>query len=277
MHACGGNLLMALALSVVSACGARPADEAVVSSPSEAGAASVASTGALTVRNETPTPRAENGTGTAAWATIGISVQGRPIRALTIGHGPRKVLFVNGVHGDEPEAIETTAQLPGAFTAGRLSDAVTLTIVEDANPDGRAAGSRYNANGVDVNRNFPASNFNTTDPSYGGKPLTEPESRALYDIIERTQPSLVLSTHSWLDGEFVNFDGPAAALAERFARSSGLPVRQSNSFDPTPGSLGSYIGRDRGIPILTIEVRKGSAPQQVWDQLRAALLEAIRG
>jgi len=44
-----------------------------------------------------------------------------------------------------------------------------------------------------------------------------------------------------------------------------------------PGSLGSYLGRDRGTPILTIEVRKGSDPKGVWDQLRAALLQAIAG
>ena len=44
-----------------------------------------------------------------------------------------------------------------------------------------------------------------------------------------------------------------------------------------PGSLGSYFGRDRGTPILTIEVLTGSDPKGVWDQLRAALLQVIGG
>ena len=194
---------------------------------------------------------------------------------LTVGHGPRKVLFVGGIHGDEPEGVAATAELPAAFEAAGLADAVTLTILEDANPDGRAAGTRDNANGVDVNRNFPASNFDTTDPSNGGEPLNQPESRAVIDTIDRTKPDLVLVAHSWAGRQFINFDGPAREIAERFSAASGLPVEGSSSFAPTPGSLGSYVGRDRGTPVLTIEVLKGSDPTGVWEQLRPALLRAI--
>jgi murein peptide amidase A len=215
--------------------------------------------------------------GVNGWEEVGTSVQGRPIRVLTVGRGPRRVLFVGGIHGDEPEGAVATAELPAAFTDAGLADAVTLTIVEDANPDGRAAGTRENANGVDVNRNFPASNFDTTDPSSGGKPLSQPESRALNATFEHTAPNLVLVAHSWAGRKFVNFDGPAREIAERFSASSGLPVGESSSFAPTPGSLGSYVGRDRGVPILTIEVFKGSDPKGVWEQIRAALLQAIGG
>jgi protein MpaA len=86
---------------------------------------------------------------------------------------------------------------------------VALTILEDANPHERAAGTRRNANGVGVNRNFPASNFGTTDPWNGGKALSQPESRALNAAFERTAPNLVLVAHSWVGSQFVNFDGPA--------------------------------------------------------------------
>lgn len=211
------------------------------------------------------------------WTVIGTSVQGRPIRARTLGSGARKVLFLGGIHGDEPEGAYTAAELPAAFAAAGLADTVTLTLIEDVNPDGRAGGTRDNANGVDVNRNFPATNFDSSDPTHGGTPLSQPEARALYDTIERIDPDLVLSMHSWVNREFVNFDGPARGLAERFAAASGLPVEESGAFAPTPGSLGSYVGRDRGTPILTIEVRKGSDPQQVWEGIRAAVLDVIGG
>jgi murein peptide amidase A len=227
-----------------------------------------------------PAPAATQPTspsGADGWQVVGTSVQGRPIRVLTVGRGPRKVLFVGGIHGDEPEGAVATAELPAAFTDAGLADAVTLTILEDANPDGRAAGTRDNANGVDVNRNFPSSNFDKTDPSDGGEPLSQPESRALNATFERTAPNVVLIAHSWAGRQFVNFDGPARDIAERFSASSGLPVEASSEFAPTPGSLGSYVGRDRGVPILTIEVLKGSNSQDVWERLRPALLQASAG
>jgi protein MpaA len=187
------------------------------------------------------------------------------------------VLFIGGIHGDEAEGSYTTAELPAAFTRAGLSDRVTLTIIEDANPDGRAAKTRGNANGVDINRNFPASNFDPAAPANGGKPLTQPETRAVYDLIEGTSPDLVIVVHSWQDKQFINYDGPARDIAERFAATSGLPVTASNEFATTPGSLGSYAGRDRKRPLLTIEFRKESDPKSDWELVRGALLEAISG
>ena len=220
----------------------------------------------------TPTP-----TDVDPWQVVGTSVQGRPLRARTLGHGPRKVLFVGGIHGDEPEGAYTTAQLPAAFIDAGLADSVTLTILEDANPDGRANRTRRNANGVDLNRNFPSKNFDKTVPEYGGSPLSQPESRALYDTIDRIGPDLVLVAHSWGGRQFINFDGPASAIAARFSEDSGLTVEASSSIAPTPGSLGSYVGVDRGTPILTIELLKGSNPVADWQKIRTALLHAIGG
>lgn len=235
------------------------------------------STEAATTSEPAATEPVQPPPGAGGWEVVGTSVKGRPIRVLTVGHGPRKVLFIGGIHGDEPEGAVASAELPTAFTDAGLADAVTLTILQDANPDGRAAGTRDNANGVDVNRNFPASNFDKTDPSNGGEPLNQPESRALNATFQRTAPNLVLVAHSWAGRQFINFDGPAREIAERFSASSGLPVEESSSFAPTPGSLGSYVGRDFGVPILTIEVLKGSDPNGIWEQLRAALLQAIGG
>lgn len=208
---------------------------------------------------------------------IGKSVLGAPIRMRKVGHGPRHVLFIGGIHGDEAEGSVMTSQLPKAFTNASLSDSVTLFVLEDANPDGRAARTRENANGVDINRNFPAKNFDPGNPAGGGTPVSQPETRAVVDWIDRIAPQLVIIVHSWTNDEFINFDGPAKAIAARFSAASGMKVKTSNDFAPTPGSLGSYIGRDRAIPLLTIELRKGSDPDKDWLQVRDAVLEAIRG
>ena len=112
--------------------------------------------------------------GQGAWQVIGYSVQGRPLRAMQVGHGPRRVLWIGGIHGDEPQGSVATASLAAAFDAAGLGATTTLTILEDDNPDGRALERVDNANGVDLNRNFPATNFDTQDPQAGGHRSVSP-------------------------------------------------------------------------------------------------------
>jgi hypothetical protein len=171
-----------------------------------------------------------------------------------------------------------TQSLPAAFLAAGLDGRVTLTVLEDANPDGRARGTRGNANGVDVNRNFPAANFDSRDPLFGGAPLSQPEAHAIATLLDEVQPDLVVVCHSWRGRSFINYDGPAVTLAERFASLSGLPVEASGDLGvTTPGSLGSFVGIDRQTPILTVELLRGTDPTRAWDQIRSASLAVIGG
>lgn len=209
------------------------------------------------------------------WFTIGDSVAGRPLRVIRLGHGPRRVLWIGGIHGDEREGSVATEQLPTAFAGVPGADAlVTLTIVEDLNPDGSANGTRGNQNGVDLNRNFPARNFLPGD-AYGLRPLDQPEARALHQLVLDEQPHLVVVAHSWRRDHFINFDGPAARHAELFSAKSGYRVQPSDKIAPTPGSLGSWIGRTLGIPILTLEYERGTDPMTAWADTREAILAVI--
>lgn len=186
------------------------------------------------------------------------------------------MLWIGGIHGDEPEGSVATSALPAAFLAAHLDRRVTLTILEDANPDGRAAHVHDNANHVDLNRNFPAHNFDSTNPQYGGRPLSQPESRAVYDLIAATHPNLVVVCHAFRGDQFINYDGPAVALATRFSELSPLRVERSTELGyATPGSLGSFVGRDLGVSILTIEWRDGSDAARDWQQTEPAILAVI--
>lgn len=207
------------------------------------------------------------------WFTLATSHEGRAIRAATFGHGPRRVLWVGGIHGDEREGAHATAELPAAFLAEPgLVERVTLTVIEDLNPDGTAARRRGNARGVDLNRNFPATSFRVG--RNGAEPLSEPESLALFELVTGWRPELVLVAHSWRSAEFVNYDGPARAEAERFAALAGFELRASSELAPTPGSFGSWA-TERGLKVLTLEYRRGTAPEAAWESTRAAILALL--
>lgn len=210
-----------------------------------------------------------------SWQAIATSHQGRPLRITRLGRGPRRVLWVGGIHGNEREGRIATEELPRALleVPGAL-ETVTLTILEDSNPDGTARNTRGNARGVDLNRNYPAANF---QPSrlFGLRPLDQPEAKALHDLILEERPHLVIVAHSWHDDHFINFDGPAEHLARRFSARSGYRVQPSDAFAPTPGSLGSWVGRALGVPILTLEYHRGREPWAAWHETRAAILDVV--
>jgi len=211
--------------------------------------------------------------------TIGRSVDGRRIEAVTLGRGETRVYLLCGIHGDERSGGENfDFLLEWLSEPGRLVG-LTLRLVRDVNPDGSARGTRGNANGVDLNRNWPAANFQA-DPSRGPHPLSEPETLAVHADLIDFDPEVVLVFHCARGGPFVNFDGPAAEQAEVFAQAA-------RSMDPrwhsvaemgyhTPGSLGSFVGVDRGVPILTIEFARGQDAESAWSALRAGLAALLR-
>ena len=95
-------------------------------------------------------------------------------------------------------------------------------------------------------------------------------------LVLRAAGYLVLFAHSWRNDHFINYDGPARHLAERFSQLSGYRVKASDTFSPTPGSLGSWIGNTLQIPILTLEYERGKDPWVAWNETRDAILSVIR-
>ena len=84
--------------------------------------------------------------------SVGTSVHGTPIRAVTRGHGDHTVLAVGDLHGNERAGRAVIRQLR---RRGDPPPGVRIVTVTSANPDGEAADTRQNAHGVDLNRNFP--------------------------------------------------------------------------------------------------------------------------
>lgn len=198
--------------------------------------------------------------GEEAAMSLGASGEGRPIVASTIGHGSTRIYLIASIHGDEPEALDALGAIRAHLPS--LADHATVRLVRDMNPDGTARKTRTNASGVDLNRNWPASNFRR-GRDRGDGPLSEPETTAIHGDIAAFDPHVIIVLHSARGGPFVNYDGPEAAvvLAERFAEAATRGDARWRTVPdmgyPTPGSMGSYFGKDRQLPILTIEFRRG--------------------
>ncbi|MBN1816093.1 MAG: DUF2817 domain-containing protein [Sedimentisphaerales bacterium] len=205
--------------------------------------------------------------------TVGTSVQGRPIQITVLGNGPDTTFVMATIHGNEPagtplsqKLIEHLNQRPYLLRGKKV------IVMPVANPDGLARHSRFNANGIDLNRNFQASNRVNTS-AYGPAGLSEPESRAIEGVIRSFQPDRVIALHQPL--RCIDFDGPGGSLAHQMAALCDLPVKQLGA---RPGSLGSYVGLTMGRPIITVEL--GSEAGQysadvLWDKYGPMLLTAV--
>ncbi|HST17353.1 MAG TPA: M14 family zinc carboxypeptidase [Gaiellaceae bacterium] len=150
---------------------------------------------------------------------LGYSVDGRPITALETGDPdtPHQTLVVGCMHGNECAGIAIAARL-ASMAAPAEAD---IWIVPNLNPDGAAAGTRGNARGVDLNRNFPWRWQRLRGAYYSGpRPLSEPETRIAYRLIEQVRPTVSIWFHQHLD--LVDTSTGNRALERRFARAAGL-------------------------------------------------------
>ena len=158
-------------------------------------------------------------------AVVGHSVRGRPIVMRRVGAAtaPRKLLVIGEIHGNELAGRPVVR----ALRRVRPPAGVQLLLVDDLNPDGAAAGTRQNAHGVDLNRNFGVGwrrsgfPFGTYFP--GAKPFSEPESRALAALVKRERPQATITYHQHM--RLVDGGDGRPALTRLYARRSGLPWR----------------------------------------------------
>lgn len=200
------------------------------------------------------------------------SAGGRSLAYWEFGSSEPVTLILGGIHGNEytptvlsTEFIEWLEDNPAAMGRGRI---VIAPLVD---PDGFASRTRGNDHGVDLNRNYPAKNWRMRAGRHGARPLSEPESRFVMELLEKYEPACIVSIHGPL--ACVNYDGPAEELARRMSHACGLPVRASVGY-ATPGSFGSYAGVDREIPTITLELRPGRALDPDFYSCRKALLAA---
>ena len=181
---------------------------------------------------------------------------------------PSKVLVVGVIHGNETAGITIARRL------GRLALQAEMDrwVIDDLNPDGVAAGTRQNARGVDLNRNFPYGwrrlGRRGEQQFSGAGPLSEPESRIAHALILRLRPVATVWFHQPLG--VVDESGGNLALERRFARLVGLPTRRLTRY---PGSAAGW--QDHRLPHTTafvVELPPGPLPRQQLARYESGIL-----
>ena len=237
--------------------------------------------------------------------TIGHSIEGRAIDLWCDPAGPHGTLIIGGIHGDEAATIDLVRE----FLPPREHPVALLPL---ANPDSFAHGSRYNARGVDINRN---AGFNwrsdSVEPS-GEGPWSEPETRALQEFILHWKPAKIVALH-WALGE-IDADGVqstplAEAMWGALSAAEKMPYRLrvteigrgqrrlQQIYAECPGSLGQWAGYGLIYPddsqpaMITLELpydallaRPETLPedhletvQTHWQRDRLGYLNSVRG
>lgn len=164
------------------------------------------------------------------------------------GNKNSSVLVIGCFHGDEPQ---------GKYLIEKYLEQnkdTNLCLIPCLNKYGYEHKLRTNKNGVDLNRNFPTSNWELTEKNefFGGnEPASEEEAKFLVKLIEENRPKMILTLHA--PYKVVNYDGPAEVIAQKISDIIGYPVEPSIGY-PTPGSFGTWAGIERKIPTITLEL-----------------------
>jgi hypothetical protein len=183
---------------------------------------------------------------------IGTTIQGRPLQLVKVGDGkPTTVLFLCTQHGDEPSGREgcLIKIRDLAFGKDPMLAAATLLFIPTANPDGRVADTRGNANGVDINRDHIA--------------LDTPEGRTIARVIRDYQPDVVHDLHEfgprpvvydkdvlWLWPRNLNVDKRVHDEAEKLSRDFVRPTVEATGL--TSGVYGFLTDPETGEPTQQI-------------------------
>lgn len=200
---------------------------------------------------------------------LGRSWQGRPIRAVEVGNpNGIRVVVVGCIHGNETAGMAIASALER-----RSPRDLDLWIVPTLNPDGVALGTRQNAHGVDLNRNFPIRWRPLTGVYESGpRPLSEREARIAVRLLRRLRPHVTIWFHQHMN--LVWAAGGHRRIEKVFARVSGLP------YHPLPPTAGSSVTWQnavlKGTTAFAAELPAGQPDSASLRRYVAAVLAAAR-
>lgn len=235
---------------------------------------------------------------TSTQSVIGMSVENRDIKTYTFGNGEENLLFVGGIHGGyEWNSVLLAYKMIEHFEENGHSvpENITVHIIPNLNPDGLfiATGlegefiatdvtsnhmhstgeGRFNANNVDLNRNFdckwaPESSWRGKTVSAGTGAFSEPEAMSLKNYVEKISPKAAVFWHSQANNVYAS-ECDNGVLPETLTIMNAYSIAADYGavpiFDayPITGDAEGWLA-SIGIPAVTVEL--GSRTSIEWEQ-----------
>ncbi len=212
------------------------------------------------------------------------TVTGTPISLYQNNHrlpadsSLRPYLFVGGVHGDEPEGVRLAEDFLLWLKSHSTEQDHPWILIPCLNPDGFHSKQRTNSQGVDLNRNFPSTDWVSSSEKNryypGPTPASEPEVKALSQLIQDIKPQAIFHFHSWKP--CVVYTGePGKPYAEILTQGNNYDCHPDIGY-PTPGSLGQYGWLEHQIPVICLEEQEHSSLEEVWPHFQTGLISLIQ-
>lgn len=242
---------------------------------------------------------------TPEYKVIGTSVQGRNIESYTYGAGLRNLVFVGGIHGGyEWNSVLLAYKLMDYLEAhaNAIGPDISVTIIPDANPDAvyKATGKegrfteadvpkrdlsteRFNAHGVDLNRNFdcnwaPSGTWKDRTVSGGSAAFSEPETIALSNYLLRQKPDAVIFWHSSAGAVYASqcTEGILPKTLEVmniYAKGAGYPAVKEFTAYEVHGASEDWLASE-GIPAITVELKSHDSVE--WESNLAGVTALLK-
>lgn len=233
----------------------------------------------------TPTGTSTSAQTEGAQEVIGKSVEGRDIVAYNYGKGDTRILFIGGIHGGYSWVASAVAYQAMTYfqnTPEAIPANVKVTVIPNLNPDGlfKATGkesevtkadvtksqttlvaSRFNANNVDLSRNFDC-NWKATGTwqnkavSGGSAPFSEPESQAIKSYVESHDVSAAVVYYASAGGVYASSCGngilpEASTITDLYAKASGYSAHQSFDAYTTTGDIVNWLAKVE-VPAISV-------------------------
>lgn len=227
---------------------------------------------------------------------IGKSAGDKEIFVYPGGNGKNNILFICALHGNEIGTAKLGSRLINYLANSKLP--AKCFVIQVANPDGFAKAiknpdyknggtiGRFNANNVDLNRNFPTKSFQTKSIWHFGKSEievycgkiggSEPEIQTIIDFIKKNKINLVFSFHNAGQNIIASDDLRASKIAKIFAQKSGYKLLTQDDWKKY-SQTGTFKEWCEENNISFLEIESSNRYQSDWKKIKAAVLQVLNG